>query len=397
LSADPARALVVGAGPQAAALALRLAAAGGEVRLHVPDEHDARRLRDGLRRLGEGTATGALTLGSGPLRGERGAFALAVVDPDAIDPVAIEPMLDPIAPLAVLGADPASVAVGLRHPLRLVGLNPAGPVARGALVEVIADTTASDAVARVAAMLRAADLEVVEARDRGAGTLAQRLALRLGDAVEVLLLSGLAPWDLDAAFRDLGAVIGPLEAQDLAGLDAAFALRRRRSARLAAAPATPAQDRMVAEGRLGKAAGVGWYRYPGGGGAVIDPLIEDLLAEEAHFARRPRPGVAPDTAAEMVLAALLHEGARALDDGTAANTEALDLTARHLLALPADAPGLRSLGAGIGARDLAARIAELGTLSRGLIPPSWFEPAPMTLLDLPAASHRTEAGHAAHD
>jgi 3-hydroxyacyl-CoA dehydrogenase len=379
------RVLVVGAGPQAAALALRLAATGGEVRLHVPDEHDAKRLRDGLRRLGEGATTGALTLGSGPLPGEGGPFALAIVAPEAIDPVAVEQLLDPAAPLAVLGADPASIAAGLRHPLRLIGLNPAGPVARGALVELIAEAVASDAAARLAAMLRAADLVVLPARDRGAGTLAQRLALRLGDAVEVLLLSGLAPWDLDAAFRDLGAVIGPLEAQDLAGLDAAFALRRRRAARRGAAPvpATPAQDRMVAEGRLGKAAGVGWYRYPGGGGAVIDPLIEDLIAEEAHFARRPRPGVAPDTAAEMALAALLHEGARALDDGTAANTEALDLTARHLLALPAGAPGLRALGAGIGARSLAARLAELETLSRGLIPPSWFEPAPMARLDLP--------------
>jgi 3-hydroxyacyl-CoA dehydrogenase len=230
-------------------------------------------------------------------------------------------------------------------------------------------------------------LTVLEARDGGHGTLAQRLSLRLGDAVEVLLLSGLAPWDLDAAMCARGSTRGPLETQDLAGLEGAFTQRRRRAARLraagAAVPATPAQDRMVAEGRLGKAAGVGWYRYPGGGGAVIDPLIEDLIAEEAHFARRSRPGVAPDAAADMLVAALSHEGARALTDGTATDADALDLTARHLLALPASAPGLLALAAGIGAQGLAARLADLDALGAGLQPPAdGFPPGSLARLGL---------------
>lgn len=39
---------------------------------------------------------------------------------------------------------------------------------------------------------------------------------------------------------------------------------------------------------MGKKGGVGHYRYPGGGGAVIDPLIEDLILEEAWFAKVTR-------------------------------------------------------------------------------------------------------------
>ncbi len=39
---------------------------------------------------------------------------------------------------------------------------------------------------------------------------------------------------------------------------------------------------------MGKIGGVGHYRYPGGGGAVIDPLIEDLILEEAYFAKQIR-------------------------------------------------------------------------------------------------------------
>ena len=45
---------------------------------------------------------------------------------------------------------------------------------------------------------------------------------------------------------------------------------------------------------MGKKGGVGHYRYPGGGGAVIDPLIEDLILEEAWFAKVTRHDL-PDT------------------------------------------------------------------------------------------------------
>ncbi len=387
--ADPAaEALVVGADAQAVALALLLAAGGMEVRLHVPDPDDAARLRDGLGRTQAATGpVNGLTFSAGDLAGL--SANLAIVAPEACDPVRVEPVLPDGAPLVLLDADLPPVAARLRDPGRLFALHPAGPIGPGALVELVAAPGArSEPAARLASVLRAAGLALLAARDRGAGTLAQRLALRLGDAVEALLLSGLAPWELDTALVATGCARGPLESQDLAGLDAARALRRRRAARLAAAgrpvPATPAQDRMVAEGRLGKAAGVGWYRYPGGGGAVIDPLIEDLIAEEAHFARQPRPGVAPEAAAGMLIAALLHEGAMALADGTATDAAALDLTARHLLDLPAAAPGLLSLGATMGLAGLAARLAELDSLGRGLIPPADVSDASANLAALVA-------------
>ena len=89
-----------------------------------------------------------------------------------------------------------------------------------------------------------------------------------------------APWELDEALVAWGYAIGPCEAQDLVGLDRVLAAR--------AGAGSPVLPRMVAEGRLGKAAGWGFYRYPGGGGAVIDPLIDDLVREEAHFAKADR-------------------------------------------------------------------------------------------------------------
>jgi 3-hydroxyacyl-CoA dehydrogenase len=88
------------------------------------------------------------------------------------------------------------------------------------------------------------------------------------------------PWELDEALEAFGYATGPCAAQDLLGLDTVLARQPQR--------ACPILPRMVAEGRHGKKTGVGYYRYPGGGGAVIDPLIEDLIREEAWFAKVER-------------------------------------------------------------------------------------------------------------
>ncbi|MEM6371691.1 MAG: 3-hydroxyacyl-CoA dehydrogenase family protein [Pseudomonadota bacterium] len=100
-------------------------------------------------------------------------------------------------------------------------------------------------------------------------------------ACEQMLMDHTTPWDLDEALVAWGYGIGPCEVQDLVGLDVVL------NHRAGSAPA-PILARMVSEGRLGKKFGWGYYRYPGGGGAVIDPLIDDLICEEAHFARRTR-------------------------------------------------------------------------------------------------------------
>ncbi|MEM8578503.1 MAG: 3-hydroxyacyl-CoA dehydrogenase family protein [Pseudomonadota bacterium] len=108
---------------------------------------------------------------------------------------------------------------------------------------------------------------------------------------ERLMWAHCAPWELDEALTEAGFEIGPCEAQDLVGLETVLGRRRAMGA-----PDT-ILDRMVAEGRVGKLGGWGYYRYPGGGGAVIDPLLEDLIDEEAHFHRAVRTNI---TDAEIV-------------------------------------------------------------------------------------------------
>ncbi|MEX0369360.1 MAG: 3-hydroxyacyl-CoA dehydrogenase family protein [Tateyamaria sp.] len=119
------------------------------------------------------------------------------------------------------------------------------------------------------------------------------LQARFWQVCENLIYRHTTPWDLDEALVAWGYGIGPCEAQDLVGLDAV--LKKRGDAET-----TPILPRMVAEGRLGKRYGWGYYRYPGGGGAVIDPLIEDLICEEAWFAKVTREEISGRALVERV-------------------------------------------------------------------------------------------------
>ena len=115
-------------------------------------------------------------------------------------------------------------------------------------------------------------------------------------AGEMLMYHHTNPWELDEALCAWGYDVGPCEAQDLIGLEKVLALDPHRP--------VPILPRMVAEGRMGKGSGVGYYRYPGGGGAVIDPLIEDLILEEAWFGKITRSEIADHMIVDLMHRAL---------------------------------------------------------------------------------------------
>ena len=113
----------------------------------------------------------------------------------------------------------------------------------------------------------------------GAPSLIDTLTDRMITDANELLLQGSTPWEVDESLEGYGFDLGLFAAQDLIGTDVAYYRRKATGAPLLIF------DRAFEEGRLGQQVGWGWYRYPGGGGAVIDPLIEDLIREEAWFAK----------------------------------------------------------------------------------------------------------------
>ncbi len=170
-----------------------------------------------------------------------------------------------------------------------------------------------------------------------------RLRDGLFAAVETILLQGAIPHEVDEAMVAFGFDLGPCEAQDLIGLDALSRLENSMPSNRNECTA-PISERMVQEGRLGKKVGVGWYRYPGGGGAVIDPLIEDLIREEARFANVEQREFTSEDIVNRLLLSLFNEGVKALESGGVKQASEIDLISVHGIGFPSNLVGIMSYG-----------------------------------------------------
>ncbi len=188
----------------------------------------------------------------------------------------------------------------------------------------------------------------------------QAIGLRLQDrlrvAVDDLLLDGTNPWELDEAMVAYGFAMGPNEAQDLVGLDVAYA-RRKAKLRDPHRRYVLISDRMVQEGRLGRKVGVGWYRYPGRGGKVIDPLVEDLCREEAHFACVERRDFTDAEICERLVLAMIHEAAELMNEGV--GSARIDAVSGEYLGTSQAQRGLIQIADRLGPEAVLARLQDL--------------------------------------
>jgi len=347
------RALVVGAGPAGVAAAQLLMRAGYDVSLAEPDADTARRTRDMLAQAGL-----ALRVADGPGDPAGAAIVVEALEDEPEQRDAVLRHLSETAP-----ADSLLLSTALTgFSGRIVGFRIYAPAHLRNLVEIAPGPGASGMQVMAAfGLARAMGRHGVRApHDRP--SIGTRLMRRLYEAADTLLMDGAIPHELDEAMADFGWDMGVFEAQDLIGLAVAYADRKAQAAtRDPNRRYIPISDRMVEEGRLGKAAGVGWYRYPGGGGAVIDPLVEDLVREEAWFAGvTPRTFSAQEMQERLVLA-LIHEGALMLADGTAGTAEDIDTVSREGLGFPARLGGVLAYAdsRGLGwAAEALARLAE---------------------------------------
>ncbi|WP_370223058.1 3-hydroxyacyl-CoA dehydrogenase family protein [Pararhodobacter marinus] len=263
------RAAVAGGSPQALGLAVAMVTAGAEVALIEADDWDLTRARDALIRAGR---LDGITLTTDSAAAEGAEVIVEASEGDIGLRLALLSEMARTAPDALRvslgpGVSLGALKDGLRGPVALIDTDAPPPA-----IDLIEIAKGSDP--RAAGFARALGaLPVIVPLFLGA-----KLIAALEDEAEALVFQGSTPWEVDAAAEAYGFALGPCAAQDLRGLDRARARHRVTGHDL------PVLDRMVQEGRLGRKAGVGWYRYPGGGGRVIDPLIEDLAREEAHFA-----------------------------------------------------------------------------------------------------------------
>jgi 3-hydroxybutyryl-CoA dehydrogenase len=147
----------------------------------------------------------------------------------------------------------------------LIGMHFFNPVHRMKLVEVIVgEATEQAAVDNALALAATLGKEAVVVRD-APGFVTSRLGLLLGNEAMRMVEDGVASaQDIDKAMRlGYGHPMGPLELADLVGLDARLnnvrSMRAQSGDERYAPPAI--LERLVADGRLGRKSGEGFYRY----------------------------------------------------------------------------------------------------------------------------------------
>ncbi|MBW6424140.1 enoyl-CoA hydratase/isomerase family protein [Rhizobium sp. XQZ8] len=249
-----------------------------------------------------------------------------------------------IRPNAILATNtsylnPDEIAAATAHPERVLGLHFFSPAHVMRLLEVVrCAKTAPDVLATglaVAKKLR--KLPVVTGVTEG--FIGNRIFSAYRREAEFLLEDGALPHEIDAALEDYGFPMGLFAVYDMAGLEIAWARRKRQAAtRDPAARYVEIADTLCETGRLGQKAGRGWYFYPEGK-RTIDPEVTAIIE-----AARAKKGIAPrsfskDEIQDRMLKAMATEGEALLAEHVATRPGDIDLVMINGYGFPAHKGG----------------------------------------------------------
>ena len=277
----PSRVGVLGGGRMGAGIAHAFLLAGSHVTVVERDAQSAeaagRRIDESIRHSIE---RGAVPEGADPaerltLTTDVALFAgadlvvEAVPEDRALKEEALARVEAEIATDAVLATNTSSISVdqlaaALEHPARVLGLHFFNPVPASSLVEVVRGTLTADAVVECAGeWVAALDKTPIVVAD-SPGFASSRLGVALGlEAIRMLEEGVASAADIDAAMT-LGYrhPVGPLRTTDLVGLDVRLGIAEELERELGDRFTPPdLLRRLVAEGRLGRKSGRGFYDW----------------------------------------------------------------------------------------------------------------------------------------
>ena len=202
----------------------------------------------------------------------------------------------------------SEIAAKARRPERICGMHFFNPPALMKLVEVVAgersEQAAVDAVAAVAERMGRTAVRCADSPGFVVNRCNRPYAL---ESLRILDEGIAGHAEIDRVMREDGGYrMGPFELMDLIGIDVNLSVARSFYAQrpIARWKPHPIQERMAAEGRLGRKTGRGFYEY--GDGSKIEPAAADL---EPELRRQ---------VLERVVSALVNEASFAAGEGVAA-------------------------------------------------------------------------------
>jgi 3-hydroxyacyl-CoA dehydrogenase/enoyl-CoA hydratase/3-hydroxybutyryl-CoA epimerase len=201
------------------------------------------------------------------------------------------------------------LAQGLARPGSFVGLHFFNPVAQMPLVEVVhSPQTDPAALARALSFVRRIDKLPLPCRS-APGFVVNRVLMPYLQEAMVALEQGIPAEVIDTAALDFGMPMGPLELADVVGLDVCKKVGEIVAGSLERTPPVPLARiaALVAEGKLGRKTGEGFYAWRDG-----KPL------------RKPATAAPPADLTDRLILVLVNECVACLREGIVADADLID-------------------------------------------------------------------------
>lgn len=311
---DIASAIVVGGGNMGSAIAYAFASAGIAVTVIEQDAAAVERARQNLHRLAD-QGVQRRQIDAAQADAIRSRLALvegydSLPECDLIIEAAFEDLAVKRAIFATLESrvsrrtilatntsylDVNELAAALAHPDRFVGLHFFSPAHIMKLLEIVEGQKTSEATLAAALGLARKLKKIPVLAGVCDGFIGNRILTRYRHAADILLVEGATPAAIDAAMTEFGMAMGPYAAQDMSGLDIAYANRKRQDLKSRARYRyVPLVERLVETGRLGRKTSAGWYDYDAHGKALPASAVEDRVRQtssDAGVTRRTISGI----------------------------------------------------------------------------------------------------------
>ncbi|GGE78921.1 enoyl-CoA hydratase/isomerase family protein [Stappia taiwanensis] len=336
---------VIGGGTMGAGIAAALLLSGSRVSLIERDEASCAAAAGRITGILEGSHKRGLLddagLADATARLETGSDYAALTPCELVIEAVFEDMdvktevfarLDAImAPDAILASntsylDVNALAARTARPERVIGLHFFSPAHVMKLLEVVRTDVVSDRALATAGALAKRLRKTPVVAGVCDGFIGNRIMSAYRRECDFMLEEGALPWQIDAAMRDFGFAMGIYAVQDMAGLDVAWAMRKRRAAtRPADERYSRIADRLCEMGRFGRKTGAGWYSYEDGK-PVPDPLVEGIILEESERLGIARRDFSEADIIARIMSLMQAEAQAVLDEGIAEGPTDIDVT-----------------------------------------------------------------------
>lgn len=150
------------------------------------------------------------------------------------------------------------------------------------------------------------------------GFIGNRIMQNYRAAADAIVMAGATPYEVDAAIQKFGFSMGPYAISDLAGLDIAWSVRKRKLAENPKLKNSHFADRLCELGWFGRKSGRGYYLYSDGNrtGKPDQQVIEIIKAERKEKDIQPQC-FSEKEIVERYMAAMINEACFILEEGIA--------------------------------------------------------------------------------